>query len=84
MRCRLTVPTNGNPAVIRSKAPLSTTFHLFVGEKMKKDDAGGIGNVCVFCFISDMRRGLAPTPLPVSTSSPSVISHTTLITIISR
>jgi hypothetical protein len=51
---------------------------------MKKDDAGGIGNFCEFDFISDMRRGRAPTLLPVSASSPSVSSHTAHITIRTR
>lgn len=48
-------------------------FHLLEGEKMKKDDAGGIGNFCEVLLTSDMRRGRAPTP-PLSTSS--VILHT--------
>lgn len=44
---------------------------------MKKDDAGGIGTDCLFCFISDKRRGLAPTCSSASIS-PSAI-HTKLI-----
>lgn len=55
----------------------ATTVHLFVGEKTKNDEAGGIGTIfdVLGLFSSDMRRGRALTS-PSSSSPPSAIVHT--------
>lgn len=45
--------------------------HLLVWEKMKKDDAGGIGVFLVAGLNSDIRRGRAPVPSPVPSPPPS-------------
>lgn len=60
--------------VTQPTAPMSTTDHLLVGEKMKKEDAGGIGSFLLVAFISERRRGRAPTS--ASPSPSSVILHT--------
>lgn len=59
---------------------MSIRDHLFVGEKMKNEDAGGIGSFCEADFISDIRRGFAPTASD-SAFSTSVILHTTRVTL---
>lgn len=76
LKWRLDVEHNGKRGQAvhtstRPTSPVSTAVHLFVGEKTKKDDAGGIGNFFEVLFTSDMRRGRAPLS-PISTSSVSL------------
>lgn len=51
------------------------TVHLFVGENMKKDHAGGIGTFFELHFNSDNRLGRAPMASDFASSS-SVILYT--------
>lgn len=49
--------------------------HLFVCEKTKKLEAGGMGRILVAAFTSDIRRGRAKPSSP-SCSSGSISSET--------
>jgi hypothetical protein len=57
---------------------LLSTCHLFDLEKMKKDDAGGMGCVLVAMLNSDSRLGRAVIPSSISSMSVGAETDTTL------